>query len=736
MSTDSQPGPQPPTYVINRSRTTDSYTLWQLSPESPSLFRQLPTSPDASFPRRHHLCAVGDYLLDYPPVRIDPNGPPIPYRLRPFDPRSEDPLSGPVMKEDSWRPGKFSGYYDHYTWDPNDDDMLRMIPMAGYVLSFIGSPRHSAFRLWNFDPAPNAAEDVDPLPNPVSPRDVFSVIAGNSRLLPVGNYVLEWLAVGSAYRVWSLDPQAQTPLALPVVSEGRRDDIDVRQELLFLGEDLLIWTPETGEYKLRHFDPTRADPFAQVIRTGKLPQGFGADSNLTAVQGKVPIDSAAAETPGTMDFMRSKIEHLVVYMLESRSMDSVLGWLYAENPPTINFINAEAPFKGTSTDYYNEANCKTFPVYKFKDGALGTDFDLNVPGPGGDPFHSTPDSILQHFSGGYPDYLAGAAADMGGFVSNNNSGEVMATLTPEQLPVLNGLAAAFAVSDYWFSAVPGGTNSNRAFALTGSSFNITTSYQGGGLYEPYKRFPDTPRRQSIWKVLWNNGVADWKIYNAVEWKAVPYTYHLYLKNQCPSIDDKVDDFVASFDRFLEDAANGRLPKFSFVEPAWIAPEGATSYKPTTDLVPGEVALNRLYRAIAEGPAWDKTALLITFSKGGGMYDHVPPPKAVKPWPKDLNDGFGFDVLGPRVPAIIVSPWVEPNSVFRAPGDAPFSATSLPATVLRWLGIPKARWGLGDRVAASPTFEAVFQRSSPRTDLPSFTNPYDKSNPPESGDETG
>ena len=140
-------------------------------------------------------------------------------------------------------------------------------------------------------------------------------------------------------------------------------------------------------------------------------------------------------------------------------------------------------------------------------------------------------------------------------------------------------------------------------------------------------------------------------------------------------------------------------------------------------------MNKIYQAIANGPGWGKTALVITFSKGGGLYDHVPPPKSINPWPNDSNDGFDFDVLGPRVPTIVVSPWVNPNTVFRSPGETAFSATSILATLLKWFGIPKARWGLGDRVQMSETFEHVFQRSTPRTDKPAFTNPYDKTYPP-------
>lgn len=749
MSTEPQAGTTAPTYVINRTTASDAYTLWQFEPSSSTLFTQVATDPNARFPSGHHLCAVGGYLMDYSRPLTGTYPPNISYRVFCFDPKTPDPLSGQAVQQGLWQQSKFWGYYDHYTW-PGEPDILQLVPMTGYVLAYIPTSARATYRLWNFDPAPSAPGTGDPLPNAITPQDAFSLIGEGSQLLPVGNYVLEWVAATSSYRVWSFDPQEMTPLQVPAVSAGTWSDIDSTHELLVIGEFVLDWVPSTRAFRLwrfdatlvnplrgrvqsgtlrERFDATQVNPIVGPVQSGTLPEGFDATSILTSVQTTVPVDPTVAATPGTLAFMRDKIEHLVVYMLESRTMDSVLGWLYGNNPPVLNYISAEPPFKGTNTSYSNQAKGETYNVYQFKGGVLSTDFDLNAPVM--DPFHGTPDSIHQQYSGGYAAYFEGATPDMGGFVANNCSREVMVTLTPTQLPVLNGLAASFAVSDYWFSALPGGTDSNRAFALTGSAFNITTTYEGNPQYE---HFPDTARRQSIWKVLWSNGITDWKIYYSDRWYGHVFTYQLYLKGDIPTVDAHVDDYVAPIDRFMTDAAAGTLPKFSFLEPVWIAPKGSTSYHPGGDLVPAEVQLNKLYQAIANGPAWDKTALVITFSKGGGLYDHEPPPQTVNAWPKDVNDGFSYNVLGPRVPTIVVSPWVNQNTVFRSPSATPLSATSLPATVLEWFGIPRARWGLGDRVAVAPTFEEVFQRSSPRTDIPTFSNPYDKSNPPTSDDE--
>jgi len=48
----------------------------------------------------------------------------------------------------------------------------------------------------------------------------------------------------------------------------------------------------------------------------------------------------------------------------------------------------------------------------------------------------------------------------------------------------------------------------------------------------------------------------------------------------------------------------------------------------------------------QGPAWNSTAIFITYDDFGGFYDHAAPPQV---------DQFG---LGPRVPLLIISPFAK------------------------------------------------------------------------------
>ena len=101
------------------------------------------------------------------------------------------------------------------------------------------------------------------------------------------------------------------------------------------------------------------------------------------------------------------------------------------------------------------------------------------------------------------------------------------------------------------------------------------------------------------------------------------------------------------------------------------------------------------------------ALLIGWDEPGGTYDHVPPGPVPPPHPSAPPGecDFTFDRSGYRVPAIIVSPWVESGSVH----NDEYRHTSLIATL-------RKAWGLGDpfthRDASARTIENVFSLDTP------------------------
>ena len=709
-------------FLICRSQGDDAYQLYRVNLNAPELFTLDSSAATASFNHSYRIAQVGAYLLQWGPLEQQAGSSGYNYRLLKFDPAASDPLNGQLQQSGFWDKKKFWGYREYYSQDAHEDQYLDLIPMTGFVLSMIPARGRGTFELWNFDPRPELAGNADPLPYPFSGQGGFPLIKKGHSLIPLGNYVLDRLPDRKSFRLWSFDPQQHPPLSLPAIQEGFWAHIDAGSELTAIGEHVLEWNVTTREYRLWQFDPTDKAVLVGPLREGRLPDSIGQDAVLTGYQAPTPIRVEQSAIPGTMDFMRRKIKHVVYYMLESRSFDNVCGWLYENGEEGCHFIGSQAPFDGSSTDYFNLDGDKKVQVSKYQGGVLSDQWDLKALNQ--DPFHDTTDNLQQMFAEA-PGYWGRMKPDMGGFILNNANPQVMETFTPEQLPVLNGLARNFAISDRWFCSIPGGTDVNRAFSLSGSAYNKLGTWEGGNAY---KYWPEFPHRQSLWKALWNHGITDWKIYNAVLWEDVVFTYQLYLKGLIPSVDAKPENFLADLEQFKQDAAQGNLPAFSYLEPAWIAPTGSTSYHPGADLVPGERALNDIYQAVSQGPGWEQTLLIITFDKNNGLYDHVAPPYAKKPWPNDLNNGFAYDLMGPRVPTVMVSPWIQPQSVIRAEGETPFDSTSFAATLLQWFGVPKSLWGLGDRMHAAPTFESVLQATSARKDVPQLTPPYDKSFP--------
>lgn len=712
------------TFVISHSQGSEFYELWRLDLDNQSLLEQIPLT-HAQIGKGFKLTQIGDYILQWGPVELIDYYPCFPYRLSRFDPSNKkDALADPPVQQGAWPKKKFWGSRPDFgnpdgakkQYDSGGE--LQLIPLDNYLLNWIPTEGRGTFRLWNFDPG-----SEDPLPaQPYYPQGALETVQGGHELIPIRGYVIDWVPETGDYALWSFDPQKKMCLSRPVIQQGRWDSIKAPHQLVPIGEHILDWVSGDGSYRLWNFDPNSKDPLTGPHMSGRLPAPFARDTVFTGVETRLHPRRAHAHKPGTIDFMQSKIKHVVYYMIENRSFDHVCGWLYENDAPN-HIVGSPGEFKGASSKYFNSDGKKNVHLSKYKGGNLSESFNLQLLD--ADPYHDLSDVLRQMFYMDPSGYARRSTPNMGGFIWNNGTNQVMETYTPTQLPVLNGLAKHFAVSDEWFCSMPGGTDVNRAFSLTGSSECMLNNFQNG---PEYHYWPSGLHRPPIWKTLWSNGFKDWKLYNSIEWMEFAFTNHLFLAGHIPMVDANRSEHIAGMDQFYEDAWNGKLPAFSFLEPVWIAKKGTTSYHPGADLVIGEMALNNIYNALRNGPNWENTLLIITFDEHGGVYDHVPPPYAVNPYPNDVNDGFRFDILGVRVPTILVSPWINEKTVFRSETPVAYDSTSILATLLKWYGIPRSRWGLGERTYHAPTFEGVFRCKEARTDPVDLTPPYDKNYP--------
>jgi phospholipase C len=398
----------------------------------------------------------------------------------------------------------------------------------------------------------------------------------------------------------------------------------------------------------------------------------------------------------------SGIEHIVVLMLENRSFDHMLGFLYTDAG---NKSPSGQPFEGLTGNESNpDSNGKPVTVFQIK----ATDQNAYFM-PGADPgegyaatnselFQSTnaptpPVATNQGFVTDFAYTLGWQSKSKGwsilpGTVPQN----IMGCFTPEMLPVLSGLAGGYAVCDYWYSSAPTETLPNRAFA------NAATSQ--GHMNDNTKSFT-VP---SIFGLMSDHGV-DWVIYG---YDSPPMT-----RLNFPDTTAAAASHFGLFKDFQAAAAAGTLPSYSFLEPDW----GTTgnSQHPNYDVALGEQLIHDVYYALLNGKGWNQTLLVVTYDEHGGLYDHVPPPRGATP-PDNTPGEYGFDFkrFGVRVPAVLVSPLIEAGTVFRvAEGSMPLDHTSILKTIEKRWSLP----ALTARDGAAPDFGDVLTLSTPRTDDP-------------------
>jgi phospholipase C len=370
------------------------------------------------------------------------------------------------------------------------------------------------------------------------------------------------------------------------------------------------------------------------------------------------------------------LRHIVVLMMENRSFDHMLGGLSLvvqngqEKYPKINGLTG------------NESNPDT--TGKIVKVQAGAKFQSQLDP---DPDHHFPGVDLQLFNGAPQG--PNRTATMQGFVKDyfsqtkdvNRSHNIMCYFNPGDLPVLTTLATEYGVFNGWFSAIPGPTICNRAFAHYGTSF--------GQVGMDIFYILDTSILSIYERMIQSGHTA--KIYYYDQPSSTMEIVNL-LKNQ-PQI-------FATFDQFIGDCSGNTLPDYSFIEPCYNDHPGAdggqilaSDQHPDHNVREGERFIATVYNAIRTNPTlWQSTALLVVYDEHGGIYDHVVPPSCTPDGRTASADAtgtgasFAFDRLGVRVPAVLISPWIPrdtvvPGTEANNPSDATiFEHASIPATV--------------------------------------------------------
>jgi len=408
-----------------------------------------------------------------------------------------------------------------------------------------------------------------------------------------------------------------------------------------------------------------------------------------------------------------RIEHWVVLMFENRSFDSLLGHLPhidaadslrgreiklaypgGEVPVTAGALPTD-PLPDPGEGFAN-VNAQIFNAYEPASNMGKAAYPL---------FPNFMDAPYNVPAGTPTPTMDGFALDFYGNFKwekeHEPTAEEMLTIgrvfTPQTAPVINTLAQEYAVFTNWFCEAPTCTFPNRSFYQAATSMGKLDNEA----ILNYAWDLDVP---NLFDLFSNRGI-DCRVYFdrtqvvpdcAINLAGLKHMRDWHTRS-------------AYQEQFFEDAAAGKLPAYSWVEPRLMFGE-LNDYHPPTDIRAGEQLLADVYNAVRNSPGWESTALIVLFDEHGGCYDHVPPPAA--PIPDDFpgEQNFKFDRFGPRIPSIVISPYTERGTVI---ADT-FHTTS----VLRTL---RERFELGPaltkRDEAAPLMDGAFNQSDVRTDRP-------------------
>jgi len=297
----------------------------------------------------------------------------------------------------------------------------------------------------------------------------------------------------------------------------------------------------------------------------------------------------------------SGIEHIVVVMMENRSFDHLLGWL-----PNANGTQAGLQYLDSSGIPHATYRLTTFAGCS----------------------HSDPD---HSYAGGRSEYNNGK---MDGWLrTSTNDAFAIGYYEEADLPLYGTLARNYTTLCNYFSSIMSSTFPNRFFQHCAQTDRLSNSIGLSTL-------------PTIWDRLLSAGVSCRYYYSNAPYLSLWGPKYIGISALLPD--------------FLVDAAKGALPAVSFVEPWFTAFDDGNDDHPWADLRNGEIFLRQVVQALATGPGWSKTVLIINRDEWGGFFDHVVPPRAAAANSLDTDIVDGKTLLGFRVPVLVISPFSKGN----------------------------------------------------------------------------
>ena len=376
--------------------------------------------------------------------------------------------------------------------------------------------------------------------------------------------------------------------------------------------------------------------------------------------------SASITTSG---ITQSPIKHLIVIMQENRAFDNYF-WSYP----------------GVDGNYQTNPNyCDPQP-----NGSCLAPYNADYNTTQADMPHTWPSTAKVIDNG-----------RMDGFsIPATNKTEPLGYYDGEALPYLWWYAEHYVIADHFFSSVRSYSQPNHWYLLAGTSptvslfegapqeeavcYNQTTfvltmnscayineaqpiqtivdELNGQGISWKYY---DTPVPQgltlseSITGRLANGGSCN-GYYGTGICDAWDYWSPLRAQNRTYTVWSSYGANEVARVQLLWDIGNGTLPAVS-----WVIPSTAISDHAPANIVNGMYWYSEIINDVMESKYWNSTAIVLLWDDYGGWFDVVPPPNTSQ---TVSFSGNGVSVqnapvgLGPRIAALIISPYAKPGFV--------------------------------------------------------------------------
>jgi len=336
-------------------------------------------------------------------------------------------------------------------------------------------------------------------------------------------------------------------------------------------------------------------------------------------------------------------DHIVVLMMENHSFDNYFGALPRLGQPKADGFQFDRHGQPANRNPYKDGYVVPLKATSECQGGVNQSWN----------------ATHKQINGGRMD----------GFAKTGT--QSMVYFTDEDLPFYYSLARHFTLANRWFGSAPCQTFPNRRFLLAGTAYGLIST-DTTSVLDPPPANGTLFDRLNAYRVSWRNYFTDLPAVGVIG-----------------SIAQSNPANLSPITRFFSDCAAGTLPAVSFVDPEFgltgdvgsglsqvgITPlqglgdpgaQGGSEENPQ-DIHIGQAFSDRVVNAVLSSPAWPRTLLIWTYDEHGGYYDHVPPPRAVKPDsipPKLGSDDVkgAYDLYGPRVPTVVMSPYSRPGAV--------------------------------------------------------------------------